>query len=735
MKKYILKLVAVLCLQITGCAAIPSDFTNSVISVVLNQTPTIPKFAYVAVTNSNYTIQTNDFGVLFTQISGARFAYLPKASTVPPGWQINVFYDSGAANSVLMFPYSGDTVGGLGGYQLSDAQIINRTFTSDGISNWQVDKSLASQTYVANNYAPIVSPTFTGTVTLGTNGLTFLDGSTQPSAGIPSFGMTPFIGGNSQWGWGDTYACSGTPAAVVSRSVYTNFNQLNGIRIALPTYYNAGSHTYTSRIQQITGMTNNVDVMATLEYPLGNTTATTTTPFTFSGRQVGRLFSPGLLYSDILNVSIPPGKTYAVRLLESRLASTTNYTSNGETGNLVVDGAVVPGSRPGGFSGNWGTGEGVFTLSSAVAGTGSNVFTWAATYLTGATSFTSVTNANNTQWLKPITIGYGPSWGLTNCIIVIGDSIVAYGGADRWGMSPLGNGFLGRTFNPYYHYATLGNNTETIEEWTGSSALLATTAPRRSMFGLASHAIVEMGRNDCGFQTNTATTQANLIAMWQQLKTFGCAVTQTTYPPQTTSTDGFRTTANQTTVISYQTNRLVMNQWFRAGAPITITNGVITAATNGQAGAIYASLNIATNSQAGHPCALIIDICPAIETATDSGIWKASLGDLASGTVTAVSGQSITDSTGSFPTTPSTGGYLGYWFWDSTTSQSSVIVGNQATAIQTALTLTVNIGDSYKVYRPFTGDGVHPTGEACGVIATYITGLLGTNSVGRPNLP
>lgn len=123
------------------------------------------------------------------------------------------------------------------------------------------------------------------------------------------------------------------------------------------------------------------------------------------------------------------------------------------------------------------------------------------------------------------------------------------------------------------------------------------------------------GRNDLTNGNATSLIQINLVKFWKRIARRGPIQYAMTVTPRTTSTDAWATTANQTTADAAQeTRRVELNTWLRAGAPLDPTTLLAVAA--GTAGAVVAG-------QAAHPLAGIVEVADAVETARNSGIWKA----------------------------------------------------------------------------------------------------------------
>jgi hypothetical protein len=125
------------------------------------------------------------------------------------------------------------------------------------------------------------------------------------------------------------------------------------------------------------------------------------------------------------------------------------------------------------------------------------------------------------------------------------------------------------------------------------------------------------GINDLGIVlTRTfAQVQADRLTIWTALAAAGCLVYADTNAPYTTSTDGWATVGNQTHGLSstQEGYRVSLNQWVRAGAPLSPTAFTPVAVT---ANALFAG-------QPGHPLAGVFDTDTLVSSAQDSGLWNA----------------------------------------------------------------------------------------------------------------
>jgi hypothetical protein len=562
-------------------------------------------------------------------------------------------------------------------------------------------------------------------------GVTFADGTAlRPS---PEFNnLYPFVAANGQKLLGFNNSYSAFYAGSIIRQQMTNTADIKQLEVYLDTYDNqyGANGTYGGEQPTATaGMTNGVDVAVSLLYPANTTNGRY---FTWtSGKRWGFLPNGGQLQSLKLTVDIPSNSTFCILTAASRLVSSTNQATTGEFGNLPADAGGLPYSRPILFGSRWSNGMGVKGFANnTYTNTGTNLFLAMDPYMTGKTA---INGSDQATGLQSTVIGYGPIAGYQNSLLVMGDSIVS---VDEAGSSPYGLGFFTRAFGPTYNVLTLGESSELLANWFYYSG----NANYRSQFlNKGAHVIMEHGVNDLGSGTNAANLQALMIKGWFAVKTRGGNITQLTLLPRSGNTNTTQGATNfwlfpslqdytqSPGTIGYHTNRLTVNQWLRAGAPIVYTNGAWVVASAGQAGAVYAGVG-----QSVHPLSGVIDWCPLVETATDSGLWKAGGAVLYSGTLT--SGTTTTSAIDSGATFPTTGqGLIGSIFYNVTRGKTGVINAN-STATTLALNQTITSqasGDSYQVIQAYTFDGIHPSGYAINVMITNAATVFPTNSAGN----
>lgn len=190
---------------------------------------------------------------------------------------------------------------------------------------------------------------------------------------------------------------------------------------------------------------------------------------------------------------------------------------------------------------------------------------------------------------------------------IIGDSIAQ--GLNDSGDAFGNYGYLERALGINVPWINLSKQSLSAFGWNYNSPFMNTLAS-----GYVSRAVVEFSSNDIYNEARgLATTQANLITIWNEWSLRGTRVYQTTLTPRTTSTDGWATVANQTISDATLNNqRIALNEWLRAGSPIV--NGVAVAV--GTAGAVL-------TGQVGHPLYGVLDAADLAETARNSGIWRA----------------------------------------------------------------------------------------------------------------
>ena len=231
---------------------------------------------------------------------------------------------------------------------------------------------------------------------------------------------------------------------------------------------------------------------------------------------------------------------------------------------------------------------------------------------------------------------------------------------------------------------------------------------RGAMVRFSKYAVVEYGRNDLTALQTPATIQANLLTQAKRnvdKGLYGSIVV--TLTPYTTSTDVFATSTNQTTVSSTgEGYRVTHNAWVRAGCPIVAGAAVAP----GTSGALLAG-------QSGHPILGYVDVAAAVESATNSGLWKAANRVVTDAAISSGSG-TLTSATAAF-----TSADLGRDVNMAGAGAAGAVLTGVITTINsgTSVTITTQAGTTVSGARcaiaPYTTDGLHPSVVAHAAIA------------------
>lgn len=252
-------------------------------------------------------------------------------------------------------------------------------------------------------------------------------------------------------------------------------------------------------------------------------------------------------------------------------------------------------------------------------------YNWDGAPTTGGGGFTAATDATlvtSGAIADAVAFLYGPSviYGVSDTplphIVAVGDSITAGkldGNGEGGHISPSkGGGWIERAFDGARAVVNIGRGGE-----TGANFALNANHYRRARFITpGSWIVAAYGRNDLGASgATTSSVQAALITTWLMGPRRGAKVAASTITPETNSTDSWATTANQTvTNAPRETMRVAVNTWLRDGAPML--NGSAVAVGSNTTGTVRIG-------QTGHPVSLLLEVADAVETARNSGIWKA----------------------------------------------------------------------------------------------------------------
>jgi hypothetical protein len=415
----------------------------------------------------------------------------------------------------------------------------------------------------------------------------------------------------------------------------------------------------------------------------GNITDETTAriPVTFGGKSWGKPDLGGWLYSDPIPYQAVAGTPFFVR---------TAIAASGSSVPIPYNASVLGGTGAGNFQ----NGDGYVTGNNHV--------------LVGTSTFAVQQSAHG-----PVAVlGYVDTPG--SSLAFLGDSIGNGGSDGGYGLGTAG--WMCRicdqlfTRLPSYPYTPSYTGVHTCTPG-GTLADLATfgnNANRLRLASLASTVVCEMGINDIGVST-LGQMQTNITTLANYFTALGCQFIACTLTPYTSSTDNWKTIANQTVHSSGgETVRTGYNTW--------LANGTFAAQCNTPA------------------MVSVFDVSGAIEvnssgtTVRNGGYWPpAASSGYPTGTLTASSGSTVTDNTKSW-TQDQYKGYVVSMTSGAAANIGSCIAGNTtAGAMQCFSTFSVqpSIGDSYAILDTYTVDGLHPSSIAHAKIAqAFNTGLI-----------
>jgi len=471
-------------------------------------------------------------------------------------------------------------------------------------------------------------------------------------------------------------AASVTGGASVTGVGVSPFSYLGFIatRGHAPTTYNAGAKNSMSRSRHI-AMDNipaiqlafagynvaslgeaaagaNITYTASIEFPVG----VTVTRVTFSGASSGVCTPGATLFSDLiaLPATIPRGESFFVRMF----ATTTGGIPFSEGVGLNTVTSAVP------VSGEW------WALSSG-----------AVTDDTGTLNNQNNQIAANAGMQVPLAlIGYTSR----NSILIVGDSRSIGAGLKENVCNAVGDGGnVGRCVGRGFAYCSVGAGGEQLATVSGSAFV-----QRRLLAAYCTHIVCAYGIND--FQTgglSAATTLTNLAtfaASFNPIKPFIVC----TVEPNTTSTDGWGTVANQSQVSSSaNTQRILYNDSLRRGNYVT-------------------------------PIVRTADITSAVESGINSGTWAAAERSATDCSIT--SGAAVLTSTAVAQFTPDdVGKYVGVV--GAGAAGATLVTYIKTYTSATSVTLNANagttVGPTATAYIGIpTSDGIHGTSISSGRI-------------------
>lgn len=256
-------------------------------------------------------------------------------------------------------------------------------------------------------------------------------------------------------------------------------------------------------------------ITASVEYPAG-----IFTQLLFAGSATGSIPAGGIIFSDPLSVSIPANTTFWSRQFHQN-ASGVHYCN----------------------------------FQNSFFGEATN---GAASGISDQTMGGTITNSLSSACVPPLAVLQQTQ---NASVIVVGDSIAfGSGGNGETGGNTI-NGFNGKSglITPSLGsipFLNLAWPSITAQNW------ITDYTARRQMITFGSHLITELGINDLINNRTSAQIVTDVQAIWAFARG-GQKIYQTTITPNSSSTDAWATTVNQTAL--HQATRATLNQAIRAG--------------------------------------------------------------------------------------------------------------------------------------------------------------------------
>jgi lysophospholipase L1-like esterase len=413
-----------------------------------------------------------------------------------------------------------------------------------------------------------------------------------------------------------------------------------------------------------------VPIKASIKYPVNNVIY----PVTFRGALTGTIDPGGMLVSDPLPVDFLAGSTFDVLVY----TSATNWRATRTS--------------------SWSTGGGGFTATTDLTVPGSAAVPDSQGLLLAPALITATPYNRQARSV----VGLGDS-----IISGVGDSAVSqYNGYISTVPWRGGGGFINRALRGIVGYSSASLIGEQAQHFN----TFGNSFRRRMFLSQFTDGICEYGRNDVSNGRTLAQIQADLLSIWTTGVRRGLRMWQTTITPYTTTTDGWGTTAGQTALAGgNESVRVQLNTWIRAGAPMS--GGAAVAV--GTSGAL-------TAGQTGHPLAGYFEIADTVESARNSGLWKAADKSFSDGAITTGT-NTLTSATAAFtsadlnkPIAIQGASTAGSWLYALITAvNSSTSVSVSVNASTTASGAKVSIG-------AMTADGIHPNQTGATLMAAGI---------------
>lgn len=318
---------------------------------------------------------------------------------------------------------------------------------------------------------------------------------------------------------------TGGPYAFTKRTYHYARDNITWLKIGYPNWF-ANLNSGEAGAGATTGLA------ASIEYPFTvSTVGTTCKMITWGGATTFTAPDNATAWSDWLYCPIPMGARFASRLF-------VNVTTN----NCFNDPAT--------YGGVW--------RDTA----GGDVLDFSGTNLTAGGT---MTDDGSQIDAGPIIVGYTRR----PTIAIVGDSR-ASGWRDTVDLNAGEAGETARSYAKQFACLNLAVGGDTLASFIASAG--SASVLRRQLAGYCSHIACNMAVNDISALVAAGTVEANITAMLGLSGLVGKPTTYDLILPESTSSDGFATTANQT-VAAYKSVIDTVNTWLASGVS-AITNGV-----------------------------------------------------------------------------------------------------------------------------------------------------------------
>lgn len=361
-----------------------------------------------------------------------------------------------------------------------------------------------------------------------------------------------------------TAAASGSFLGTNSRKQHYSPIPLSELRLSYGNFYNNNG-------QEDDSLVGDVAVDCAIEYPAG-----VYTPVYFQGKRVVTINPGGVAESDPVSVPIPANTQFFTRSYMQISSTTLQFPILGPAVQAQGEQAIS---------------ETLANQDKTISGT-----------ITGGG-----------YGFPPMRIRHLVARG-TLVLGAVGDSIIT------------GSGDTTDVYRGWFGIATAGVVCVQKVSLTSNRASFEASAVGRyrrwQLLENVNVAIDELGINDLSNSRTLAQIQADLLTVWQALNARGIKVWRTTIFPQTTSTDSWATTANQT-VRAWETTRVSLNTWIRDGAPLASASN-LTPVASGTTAALRAG-------STGHPLSGYLETANQVEAnaagalTQNGGRWRVDL--------------------------------------------------------------------------------------------------------------